>query len=71
VPEHARSFPTSSYAARPHPEFSTKPGELIISYATNVNTMDLDPLFTKEGSEIYYPRFIRVQFELGDKSLVP
>ena len=71
VPEHARSFPTSAYAARPHPEFSTKPGELIISYATNINTMDLDPLFIKEGAEIYYPRFIRVQFELGGKSLVP
>jgi hypothetical protein len=61
-----KSVPISvnSYAARPHPEFSTKPGEIIISYATNLGGWDLNPLFTKDGSEVYFPRFIRVQLEL-------
>lgn len=64
VPEHdAVSFPIWSYAARPHPEFSSVPGELVISYATNtVGT--LAPLFTPEGLQIYVPKVIRAKFAL-------
>jgi hypothetical protein len=64
VPEHNVSFPIMSYAVRPHPEFSTKPGELLISYATNTKG-GMKKLFTKEGVGIYAPRFIRVQLELN------
>jgi hypothetical protein len=64
VPDHGVSFPISSYAVRSHPEFTTKPGELIISYATN-SGWSTKPLFTKEGAEVYFPRFIRVQLELN------
>jgi len=63
VPEHAAlSFYIISYAARPHPELSTQPGELVISYATNA-PRDLPALFTEEGLRAYRPRFIRVQLE--------
>lgn len=62
VPEHAVSFPIISYAARPHPQLSTKPGEMILSYQTNAPG-DTSPLFTEEGLQIYYPRFIRIQLE--------
>ncbi|MBN1899825.1 DUF4185 domain-containing protein [Candidatus Sumerlaeota bacterium] len=66
VPEAQKDgFRVSSYAARPHPEFSAKAGELIISYATNLKGGILDPLFTKEGAEIFFPRFIRAQLEPG------
>lgn len=54
-------FRTIAYAMRPHPEFSSKPGELVISYATNA-TDGVEPLFNaKAGAEIYFPRFLRVQ----------
>jgi hypothetical protein len=62
VPEHAVSFPIISYAIRPHPQLSTKPGEMVITYETNAPG-DTSPLFTEEGLQIYYPRFIRVQLE--------
>lgn len=63
VPEHELvSFDIWSYAARPHPELSTFPGELFISYATNaVGT--LAPLLTEEGLQIYAPRMIRLVVE--------
>lgn len=65
VPEHeAVSFDIISYAVRPHPELSTQPGELIITYATN-SWSSLTPLLTPEGLGIYYPRFIRVQLALN------
>ncbi len=66
IPEHdIVSFSVISYAVRPHPELSTQPGELVISYATN--TLDgLAPLFTQEGLGIYHPRFIRVQLALNE-----
>ena len=69
VPEHKTvSFPIWSYAARPHPELSTRTGELVISYVTT-STDGLDPLYTPEGLGIYAPRFIRAQFAL--KNPVP
>lgn len=62
VPEYSMvSFSIISYAARPHPEFSTQPGELLISYETNALGAS-DPLFTQEGLAIYHPRFIRARF---------
>lgn len=68
VPEfEAVSFDIIAYAVRPHPELSTKPGEMIISYATNA-LGGLEPLFTEEGLGIYYPRFIRIQLELNTKN---
>ncbi len=62
VPEHGVSFPIISYAVRPHPELSAVPGELVITYATN-SFGALGDLYTQEGLDIYYPRFIRVQLE--------
>lgn len=61
IPEHSVSFDIISYAVRPHPELSTQPGELIITYATNSFGTGLGPLYTPEGLGIYHPRFIRVQ----------
>jgi len=67
VPEHDGSIPIISYAVRPHPEFSTKPGELVVSYATNSKTWGTQPLFSREGAEIYFPRIIRVQLALNEE----
>ena len=64
VPEHQVSFPVNSYAVKAHPELSTRPGELILTYQTNA-LGDIEPLFTEEGLAIYFPRFLRVQLELG------
>jgi hypothetical protein len=65
VPEHHRlSFPIMSYAVRQHPELSTRPGEVVLTYATNVPGSE-DPLFTFEGREVYVHRFVRAQFELN------
>ncbi|MCD6384675.1 hypothetical protein J7M23_02755, partial [Candidatus Sumerlaeota bacterium] len=67
IPEHdAVSFDIISYAVRPHPELSTQPGELIITYATN-SWGSITPLLTPEGLGIYYPRFIRVQLALNNE----
>ena len=63
IPEHKVSFPIISYAVRPHPELSTRPGELLITYNTNA-PHTVDKLFTEEGFQIYQPRFIRVQVGL-------
>jgi hypothetical protein len=69
IPEHsAVSFPIISYAVRPHPELSTKPGELIITYATN-SWGSIAPLLTPEGLGIYHPRFIRVQLSLNESTM--
>ncbi len=65
VPEHHRfSFPIMSYAVRQHPELSTRPGDVVLTYATNVPGSE-DPLFTFEGREIYVHRFVRAKFELN------
>jgi len=66
IPEHKVPFKIISYATRPHPELSEKTGELIITYATNAKGAfgGIKQLFTKEGFQIYYPRFIRVQLAL-------
>jgi Domain of unknown function (DUF4185) len=61
VPEHDRfPFPIMSYAVRQHPELSTRPGEIILSYATNTPESE-DQLFTPLGKDIYVHRFLRVQ----------
>jgi hypothetical protein len=66
IPEHESvSFDIISYAVRPHPELSTRPGELVISYATN-SLGSIAPLFTVEGLGIYHPRFIRVRLVLNE-----
>jgi hypothetical protein len=68
IPEHHRfSFPIISYAVRQHPELSTKPGEVILSYATNVPE-SMARLFTEEGKDLYVLRFLRVQLELNKKT---
>ena len=65
VPEHHQfSFPIISYAVRQHPELSTKPGEVILSYATNVPG-SMKEHFTEEGKDLYMHRFLRVQLELN------
>lgn len=63
MPPHYAEVPMNImwYAARPHPELSSRPNELVVSYATN-SCDGIEPLFgTKEGAEIYRPRFIRVR----------
>ncbi len=68
VPEHRLfSFPIISYAVRQHPELSTKPGEVVLSYATNVPD-SMKEHFTEEGKNLYVIRFLRVQLELNKKS---
>ncbi len=65
VPEHGRfSFPIISYAVRQHPELSTRPGEVILTYATNAADSERQ-LFTAEGKDVYVHRFLRAQFELN------
>ena len=65
VPEHHQfSFPIISYAVRQHPELSKKPGEVILSYATNVSG-SMKEHFTEEGKDLYVHRFLRVQLELN------
>jgi hypothetical protein len=64
VPEyHAFSFPIVSYAVRQHPELSTKPGEVILTYVTNVPGSQKEH-FTEEGKTLYVPRFVRLELEL-------
>ncbi|MBU4446691.1 MAG: hypothetical protein L6422_07935 [Candidatus Marinimicrobia bacterium] len=46
-----------TYAAKCHPELSTKPGELIISYVTAPIGVDIE----NQGMDVYRPRFVRVQ----------
>jgi hypothetical protein len=65
VPEHnLLSFPIISYAVRQHPQLSTKPGEVILSYITNVPG-SMTEHFTEEGKNLYVTRFLRVQLELN------
>ncbi|MBU0712635.1 DUF4185 domain-containing protein [bacterium] len=52
-PEHKKM----TYTAKCHPELSTKPGELIISYVTAPIGVDIE----NQGMDVYRPRFIRVQ----------
>ena len=65
VPEHDRySFKVMSYAVRQHPELSSRTGEVILTYATNIPNSEHE-LFTDEGKEVYIHRFVRAQFELN------
>lgn len=47
-----------SYAAKAHPELSTSPNELLVTYATNSN--QFDDLLT--DARLYWPRFVRLKF---------
>ncbi len=68
VPEHHLfSFPIISYAVRQHPQLSTKPGEVVLSYITNVPGSTTEH-FTEEGKELYVTRFLRVQLELNKQT---
>lgn len=61
IPEFDLGIPNViAYAARPHPELSTRPGEMVVTYATNIFG-SIAPLFTPEGLAIYYPRFARIR----------
>jgi len=63
IPEYESvSFDIISYAVRPHPELSRQAGEIVLTYATNAFG-SIAPLFTGEGLEIYFPRFVRLQLE--------
>ena len=65
IPECNRfSFPLMAYAVRQHPELSTRPGEVILTYATNVANSEKE-LFTPEGKDVYVHRFVRARFELN------
>jgi sialate O-acetylesterase len=65
VPEYKRfSFPIMAYAVRQHPELSTRPGEIILTYATNIPNSERE-LFTPEGKDVYVHRFVRAEFELN------
>ncbi len=67
VPEHqSLPFPIISYAVRQHPQLSTKPGELVISYITNVPGSTVEH-FTEAGKDLYVTRFLRAQFELNQQ----
>lgn len=68
VPEHRQfSFPIISYAVRQHPQLSTRPGEVVLSYITNVPG-SVREHFTEEGKGLYVTRFLRVQLELNKKN---
>ncbi len=65
VPEHhLLPFPIISYAVRQHPQFSTRPGEVVLSYITNVPG-SMREHFTEAGKDLYVTRFLRVQLELN------
>ncbi len=51
-PDHA----TMTYAARPHPQISTQPGEIIMSYVSSPTSLDIP----KETMDTYRPRFLRI-----------
>ena len=65
VPEYRQfRFPISSYAVRQHPELSTKSGEIILTYATNVPG-SVNELFTEAGRDLYVIRFVRIQLAVN------
>jgi hypothetical protein len=63
---HTFSFPVVAYAVRQHPELSTKPGEIVLTYVTNVSGPP-KVHFTEEGKTLYVPRFVRLDLELASK----
>ncbi len=62
IPEHGGELPCTSYAVRVQSHLSTQPGQLVISYATNAKD-DLFGLFSEKGLEIYWPRFILINYD--------
>jgi hypothetical protein len=61
---HTFSFPVVAYAVRQHPELSTKPGEIVLTYVTNLSGPP-KVHFTEEGKTLYVPRFVRLEMELS------
>lgn len=53
---------TYSYAAKGHPELSSSPNELVVTYATN--STDFPDLFN--DARLYWPRFVRLTFAAQD-----
>jgi hypothetical protein len=47
------------YAAKAHPEISSDPHELIVTYVTN--SMDFNQI--ESDARLYRPRFLRVRFK--------
>lgn len=47
------------YAGKGHPEISTAPGELIVTYVSNATELEM----LEADARLYRPRFIRVRFE--------
>lgn len=63
IPEFDLGIPdVIAYAVRPHPELATQPGEIVLTYATNIFG-SINPLFTPEGLQIYHPRFARIRLD--------
>ena len=56
---HNPDHQTMTYAARLHPHLSTRPGELVISFVTAPQSLDL----ANEPLSSYRPRFIKVLLE--------
>lgn len=53
------------YEFRSHPELSTTPGELVLTYQTNwIGANGYPSLFTPEGLEIYWPHFLRMNYRV-------
>ncbi|NLN79114.1 MAG: hypothetical protein GX141_09375, partial [Armatimonadetes bacterium] len=53
---HENAF---SYAVKGHPELSTNPNELIVTYATN--STEFADMFN--DARLYWPRFVRLTFK--------
>lgn len=67
IPEHHEGN-YLSYAVKAHPELSTRLGEVILTYVVN-GAWVLEPVL--ENINVYYPRFLRLQFDIKNKSVVP
>jgi hypothetical protein len=53
------------YEFRSHPELSSAPGELVVSYQTNwIGPNGFNNLFTPAGLDIYYPHFLRLAYHV-------
>ena len=52
------------YEVRSHPELSSTPGEVVLTYLTNwIGPSGFNNLFTPAGLEIYWPHFLRLRFD--------
>lgn len=60
APEHTKGEKVFTYAAKPHPEFSSKPGEIVLTYAANCSDFET----VLNDMDLYYPRFVRAQLRM-------